>query len=51
MKTIHSSYQVGVKRLGAENGIRLVGVSATISNAMDIAEWFETSGKPSKYFK
>ncbi|GJQ72301.1 putative ATP-dependent DNA helicase [Trypoxylus dichotomus] len=48
MKTIHSSCQVGVKR---ENSIRLIGVSATISNVVDIAEWFGTSSKPAKYFK
>lgn len=51
MKTIHSSYQVGRAKRNAGDGIRLVGVSATIANAVDVAEWFGTPENPAKYFK
>lgn len=51
MKTIRSSCQVGMQKSCSDNNIRLVGVSATISNITDIAEWFGSTGQPAKYFK
>lgn len=51
MKTIHNSSQINLKNSNFEDGVRFVGVSATVSNVIDLAEWFGPTGKPAKYFQ
>lgn len=49
MKTIqNTSLTLDVRNL---DGVRFIGLSATVPNAGDVAEWFGDSKRPAKSFR